>query len=320
MTTLSSLQKINGNFKGKDILDANQFSKRDIDIVFKKTDQMKKSVLKKGGVKLLEHKVLAPLFFEPSSRTFSSFSSAMLRLGGSILPLPNMESTSVAKGESFTDTIKVFSCYSDALVVRHPEQGKVKYAADISPIPVINAGDGIGEHPTQALYDLYTINESLNKTNGLHVVFFGELGRYRPVNSLSKLLALYPKNKITFVSPPQGKVQTTIIHYLKARNIEFVETTTIDKVIGNCDVLYVTRVKKEFMSEALYKKIRGKYVVDKKLLTKMKKKSLIMHALPRIDEIATEVDSDQRAVYLKSQVINGLYVRMALLALVLGKI
>jgi len=319
MTTLSSPQKINGKFKGKDILDANQFSKRDIKIIFDKTDKMKKAVLKKGGLKLLEHKVLAPLFFEPSSRTFSSFSAAMQRLGGSVIPLPNMANTSVAKGESLEDTIKVFASYSDILVIRHPEQGKVLHAADITSVPVINAGDGIGEHPTQALYDLYTINESLKKVSGLNVVFFGELGRYRPVNSLAKLLALY-KNKITFVSPPQGKVQTAIIDYLKARDIEFSETETIDKVIGNCDVLYVTRVKKEFMSEALYKKIQGKYVVNKKLLQKMKKKSLIMHALPRIDEIATEVDDDPRSIYLKSQVINGMYVRMALLALVLGKI
>lgn len=316
----NSIQPINGNFKGKDILDAAQFSTHDINIVFKKTDEIKKIVLAKGGTNLLEHKVMTPLFFEPSSRTYSSFSAGMLRLGGSVIPLPNMETTSIAKGESLEDTVQVFSSYSDIIVIRHPTQGSVQHAADITKIPIINAGDGIGEHPTQALYDLYTINESLEKTNGLHVVFFGELGRYRPVNSLAKLLALYPGNKITFVSPPQGVINPTLREYLKEKGIMFTEETQINKVINYADILYVTRVKKEFMPEELYKKIKGKYVVNKAMITKMKKKSIIMHALPRIDEIATDVDGDSRAVYLRSQVKNGMYVRMALLALVLGKI
>lgn len=313
------LEKINGKFKEKDILDASQFSANDLDIIFKKTDEMKKIVLSKGGTNLLEHKIMAPLFFEPSSRTYSSFAAGMMRLGGSVIPLPNMETTSVAKGESFEDTIKVFSSYSDALVIRHPESGKVAKAADIAQIPVINAGDGISEHPTQALYDLYTINESLGKTDGLHVVFFGELGRYRPVNSLAKVLALYPKNRISFISPPEGTINPSLRGYLTAKKVKFAEYKTIDSVIADADVLYVTRVKKEFMSEQLYKKIKGKYIVDKNLLYKMKKKSVIMHALPRIDEISTNVDSDSRAVYLRSQVKNGMYVRMALLALVLEK-
>lgn len=316
----TSQNRINGKFKGKDILDAAQFSQKDITIVFKAADKMKKIVLSKGGVKLLEHKVMAPLFFEPSSRTFSSFSAGMLRLGGSVIPLPNMKSTSVEKGESFEDTIKVFSSYSDVLVIRHPEQGSVQHAADIVPIPVINAGDGIAEHPTQALYDLYTIKESLKKINGLHVVFFGELGRYRPVNSLAKLLALYPKNKITFVSPEEGQIDPNLRSYLKHHHVIFQELSAIDDVIKTADVLYVTRIKKEFMSEALYKKLQGKYVVDAKTLKRMKRKSIIMHALPRIDEISTEIDNDPRSVYLRSQVRNGMYVRMALLGLVLGRI
>lgn len=310
---------INGDFKEKDIISASQFSKIDIDIVFEKADEMKHIVLLKGGTTILEHKILAPLFFEPSSRTFTSFSVAMQRLGGSVIPLPNMESTSIAKGESFADTINVFSAYSDVFVIRHPDQGSAQQAADITPIPVINAGDGIGEHPTQALYDLYTINESFKKTDGLHVVFFGELGRYRPVNSLAKLLALYPKNRITFVSPPQGTINPALGAYLTAKHVAFAESTTIDEVISDADVLYVTRVKKEFMSEALYKEIKGKYIVNKATANKMKKTSIIMHALPRIDEIAKEVDLDPRAVYLGSQLRNGMYVRMALLALVLGK-
>ncbi len=314
-----SLQTIDGNFKGKDILSSDQFSKNDIDIILRTSDKMKQLVLLKGGESLLQQKIMTPLFFEPSSRTFSSFSAAMLRLGGSVIPLPNMQSTSVSKGETFEDTIQVFASYSDVLVIRHPEQGKVNRAADITSIPVINAGDGIGEHPTQALLDLYTMQETFGKIDGLHIVFFGELGHYRPVNSLAKLLTLFPTCKITFVSPLGGALQPATREYLVAKGVSFSEIETIDSVIGDADVLYVTRVKKEFMTEELYKKIQGHYVVDKKLVSKMKKKSIILHALPRIDEIHTEVDSDQRALYFRTQTRNGMYVRMALLALILGK-
>lgn len=320
MNNKLSIEKINCKFSGKDILDASQFSSKDIEIVFKTADEMKKLVTSKGGSKILKHKVMAPLFFEPSSRTFSSFSAGMLRLDGDVIPLPNMGTTSVVKGESFEDTIKVFSSYSDILVIRHPEKGSVAKAAEITDLPVINAGDGISEHPTQGLYDLYTINETLGKTNNLNIVFFGELGRYRPVNSLAKLASLYPNNKISFVSPDEGKISSDLREYLNSKKAKFSEHSNIENVIGDADILYVTRVKKEFMSEELYKKIQGKYVVDRKTLAKMKKKSMIMHALPRIDEISVEIDPDPRAVYLRSQVKNGMYVRMALLALVLGKV
>lgn len=317
--TNSLLPKIDGNFKGKDILDASQFSQKDIDIIFKSADKMKNEVSQNGGLAILQQKIMAPLFYEPSSRTFSSFSAAMLRLGGSVIPLSNMGATSVIKGESFDDTVQVFSSYSDVLVIRHPEVGSVAKAADISPIPVINAGDGIGEHPTQGLLDIYTINEILQKIDGLHVVFFGELARYRPVNSLAKILALYPNNKMTFVSPKEVSLQPAVKTYLQERNVQVTEQQTLDNAIEDADILYVTRVKKEFMPDELYNKISGKYIVDMSTVNKMKKNSMIMHPLPRIDEIAKEVDEDPRAVYLKTQVKNGMYVRMALLALVLGR-
>ena len=204
--------------------------------------------------------------------------------------------------------------------MRHPQVGSIQKAIAVSPVPIINAGEGIGEHPTQALYDAYTILKELGKINGLHIVFFGELGHYRPVNSLAKLLALYPGNKITFVSPKAAKVQQETKNYLEIKGIKFSETERLDDVIEDADVLYVTRIKKEFMPDDLYKKLKGKYVVDKKVISKMKKKSIILHALPRIDEIHTEVDYDNRAVYLRSQIRNGMYIRMALLALVLGGI
>jgi len=311
--------KINGNFKNKDILSIDQFSPKDVEIIFKTTNKIKKIVEEKGGIDLLNKKIMAALFYEPSSRTFGSFVASMQRLGGGIIPIHDMKNSSAGKGETIEDTAQVFESYSDVLVVRHPETGSVAKMADVVKIPVINAGNGIGEHPTQALFDLFTINEKLNKTSNIHLAFFGELAHYRPVNSLAKLVALYPKNKITFVSAKEVKVNSEVREFLKNKSVDFKEIEDINEVISDIDVLYVTRVKKEFMDPDLYKKIQGKYVVNKKLISKMKTKSIIMHPLPRIGEITTDVDSDSRAAYLKSQIKNGMYVRMALLALVLGK-
>lgn len=309
----------NNPFLGIDILSSDQFSKKHINLLFKKTDAMRKVVLTKGGSDILRGKIMAALFYEPSSRTFGSFVSAMQRLGGGIIPLSGMGNSSAAKGETFEDTIKTFESYSDVIVIRHPEVGSAQRAAEVASIPIINAGDGVGEHPTQAFYDLYTIKETFKKIENLHIVFFGEIARYRPVNSLSKLLALYPKIRISFVSPPEGSLNPKTRDYLKKKGVRFKELNNILDVISDTDVLYVTRIKKEFMPEELYKKLKGRYIVDTKLVEKMKKKSIFMHALPRIDELSTDVDSDPRAVYLRNQVRNGLYVRMALLALVLGK-
>lgn len=307
-------------FFRKDILSSDQFSREDIAILFKKADVMKKLVQRKGGSNILRGKIMTALFYEPSSRTFGSFVSAMQRLGGGIIPLQGMANSSAAKGETLEDTIKTFESYSDVIVIRHPEVGSAKRAADAASISVINAGDGIGEHPTQALYDVYTVEEMFGSVRNLHVVFYGELAHYRPVNSFAKLLTLYPQIKMSFVSPPVAALNPTTREYLKKKKVSFQELNGIDKVISDADVLYVTRVKKEFMSEALYNKLKGKYVVGKQIVRKMKKKSIIMHALPRVDEINTDVDKDPRALYLRNQVRNGLFVRMALLALVLGKV
>ncbi|OGH19214.1 MAG: aspartate carbamoyltransferase [Candidatus Levybacteria bacterium RIFCSPHIGHO2_01_FULL_40_15b] len=315
-----SIQKIEGKFRGKDILSIDQFSLQGIKTIFRTADKMKKILATRRHSNLLRGKVMSLLFYEPSSRTFGSFISAIERLGGSVIPIHDMKNSSAGKGETLEDTARVFEAYSDIIVTRHPEVGSVKRMADVVEIPVINAGDGIGEHPTQALYDLYTIREELGRIDNIHVAFFGELAHYRVVNSLSKLLALLRTNKISFVSPKKVSLNPQVRTFLKNKSISFKECENINEVINDVDVLYVTRVKKEFLSNALYKKIQGKYVVDKKLLLRMKKKSIIMHALPRISEIAKDVDADPRAVYLKSQVRNGLYVRMALLALVLGKL
>lgn len=304
-------------FFQKDILSADQFSKDDIEIVLKTADDMKKIVRQKGGADILNGKIMAALFYEPSSRTFGSFVSAMQRLGGGFIPLQGMMQSSVVKGETLEDTIQTFQSYSDVIVIRHPEVHSVKIAADVASIPVINAGDGINEHPTQAMYDLYTIREAFGKIQNIHIVFFGEIARYRPVNSLAKLLTLYQNIKISFVAPVEGSLNPETKDYLKQKGIKFKELNNINDAISDADVLYVTRIKKEFMPEELYKKMKGKYVVDAKLVEKMKKKSIVMHALPRVDELSTDVDDDPRAVYLKNQVRNGLYIRMALLSLVL---
>lgn len=315
----NTAEKINSNFKGKDILSSDQFSLKDIEIIFKTTTQMKELVQSKGGNDLLSKKIITALFYEPSSRTFGSFITAAQRLGAGILPIQNMMDSSVKKGETLEDTARVFEAYSDVLVVRHPEVGSVKKFADIVEIPVINAGDGIGEHPTQALTDLFTIYEKFKKIDNLHVVFLGELAHYRPVNSLAKLLSLYPKISISFVSPENAGLNPEVKTFLMNKNITIKETENLDDVIKDADILYITRVKKEFMSEELYKKIQGKYIVDKNTINKMKEKSILMHCLPRVGEISTEIDSDPRAVYMKSQIKNGMYVRMALLTLILGK-
>lgn len=315
----STPQELNGKFEGKDILSADQFSKKDIDIVLSIVDDMKKIVIDKGATNLLYGKIMAAIFYEPSSRTFSSFVASMQRLGGGFIPLQGMGNSSAAKGETLHDTIKTFSSYSDIIVMRHPEVGSTKLAADATDIPVINAGDGIGEHPTQALLDLYTIAEEFGEIENLTITFFGELAHYRSINSVTRLLSHYPNIKMDFVSPKEVDLIDDTRTFLKKKGIGILETENIQDVISTTDVLYVTRVKKEFLPPVLYKKIEGKYIVDAKLVSKMKKKSIIMHNLPRIGEITTDVDKDPRAVYLRNQMRNGMYVRMALLALVLGK-
>jgi len=313
---------INGDFKGKDIISLDQFSQIDIKILFSQVPKMREIALKAMPSKIIAGKIVVLLFYEPSSRTFGSFSTAIKQIGGQTVEILNPQQfSSVVKGETFEDTIRVFEAYSDAIIIRHPETGSAQKAADIAKfVPIINAGDGIGEHPTQALADLYTIKERFKRLNNLHVVFLGELAHYRSVNSLAKLLALYPGIKMSFVAPPQVGLNSNIRSYLKEKKVKIQELQDLDEVIGDANVLSVSRVKKEFMPEDLYRKIQGKYRVDKNTLSKMKKESIIMHPLPRVGEILPEVDNDPRAVYLRSQIRNGMYVRMALLALVLGKV
>lgn len=304
---------------GRSIIDASEITHADIEAVTARAKEMRKMVNEKGGDKRLTGKIMAALFYEPSSRTFSSFVTSMQRLGGGIIPLLGMNNTSVSKGETLEDTARVFSAYADVLVMRHPEAGSVKTVAENALSPVINAGDGIGEHPTQGLIDLFTIREKFKEQENLHILFIGDLAHYRPVNSLSKLLSLYPRIKISFVTPEQVPIQGSLRKYLQERKIEFSEQKDFLEKIGEIDVLYVTRVKKEYMDEGLYHKIQGSYIVDKKVISRMKKDSIVMHCLPRVGEIHTGIDQDPRSIYFTSQLQNGLYVRMALLDLILRK-
>jgi len=291
----------------------------DLDLIFAKSISMKKLVADKGGDERLKGKILAALFFEPSTRTFSSFITSMQRLGGGIIPLPTMNFTSIAKGETLPDTVRVYSKYADCIVMRHPEPFSVSTAAKSAQVPVINAGDGINEHPTQAIIDYVTIREKFKKIENLHILMIGDLAHYRPTNSLAKLLTLFPEITVSLATPVQTPIPAEIKDYLLKRKANFKEYNGFSKLLPEIDVLYITRVKKEYMTDKLYHSVKGSYIINAKLVNKMKKNSIIMHCLPRIDEIAMEVDADPRSIYLSNQLANSLYVRMGLLDLILRK-
>jgi aspartate carbamoyltransferase catalytic subunit len=267
----------------------------------------------------LRGRILATLFYEPSTRTRFSFEAAMQKLGGSVLTAENAkESSSASKGESIADTVRIVSGYADAIVLRHYEEGTAALAAEASPIPVINAGDGIGEHPTQALADIYTIQKELGRVDGLKVTLIGDLLNGRTIHSLLPLLSLYRGVTITLVSPVQLRLPSKYTRYLKAKGVSFSETDKLAASIRAADVVYVTRVQRErFASEEDYKLVKDAYVIDAKMADKLKSKAIIMHALPRVKEISPDVDANYRAAYFR-QAKNALYIRMALLAYLLN--
>lgn len=307
------------NLFGKSLVTVELLTKNDVDLVFNRANEMEKLVKLKGGDDRLKNKIMAALFFEPSSRTFSSFITSMQRLGGGFIPLNNMQATSAVKGETFEDTIKVFSSYANVLVIRHPEAGFPAKATKYTNVPVINAGDGaFGEHPSQGLLDLYTINKFFKGLKRITIVMVGDLAHYRGVKSLSKLLCLFSAVKVKFVSPRALRITDDLRDYLKAKSLNFSEHEDLQEVINEADVLNVTRLKKEYLDEDLYNKLQGSYLIDLNTIKKMKKNSIIIHNLPKIWEITREVDDDPRAIYLTKQVRNGMYVRMAILDLILN--
>ena len=305
-------------FYGKDILSVKQFSRADLDYIFGVAHEMREMVERVGSFDLLKGKILANLFYEPSTRTSSSFTSAMERLGGSVIPINEVRYSSVSKGESLPDTVRTLECYADVIVLRHPEVGASALAAQYARKPVINAGDGIGEHPTQALLDLFTIVEELHQVDGLIVTMLGDLRYGRTVHSLARLLSLYDVH-LHYVSPEILRMPQAILAELDEKGVYQKEHATLDAVLPETDVLYITRVQKErFEDQNEYESVKGAYVITPEIMQPARDRMIVMHPLPRVGEISMEFDSDPRAAYFR-QMEYGLYVRMALLAMVLGK-
>ncbi len=303
---------------GKDIISVKQFNREDLEYIFAVAHEMRTMVERVGTFDLLKGKILANLFYEPSTRTSSSFTASMERLGGSVIPINEVKYSSVSKGESLPDTIRTLECYADVIVLRHPETGSAAIAAKAARKPVINAGDGVGEHPTQALLDAFTIREELGHLDGLTVTMLGDLKYGRTVHSLSRLLSLY-KVTLNYVAPEILRMPGDVVEELKAKKMEQSQHNSIDEVLPDTDVLYVTRVQKErFEDPAEYEKVKGAYVIDPPTMKAARERMIVMHPLPRVTEISMDFDDDPRAAYFR-QMEYGLYVRMALLAMVLGK-
>ena len=306
------------DFSGQDILSVSQFKRASLDTIFGVAHEMRVLVERFGSAELLQGTILANLFYEPSTRTSSSFTAAMQRLGGQVIPINNVQYSSVSKGESLPDTVRTLECYADVIVIRHPEVGAAATAAYYAEKPVINAGDGVGEHPTQALLDLFTVQEELSRIDGLTIVMVGDLHFGRTVHSLTKLLLNYNVSFV-FVSPEILRMPANILEAVETFGHSYEQVENLYDVIGEADVLYMTRVQKErFTNLADYDRVKDFFVVDLELMEQAKDRMIVMHPLPRVGEISYEMDDDPRAAYFR-QMRNGMYIRMALLAAVLGK-
>ncbi len=302
------------------VVEAQQFDRELMGEIFSVAQEMEQ-VVQHYGSNILNRRVMATLFYEPSTRTRLSFESAMRRLGGEVISTESaQEFSSVAKGETLEDTIRIVAGYADAIVLRHFESGASKRASAVSPVPIINAGDGPGQHPTQALLDVYTINRELGRLDGLSIAMVGDLANGRTVRSLCYLMAKYKDTRIFFVAPPVVRMREDIKAYLKRHKIHFEENEDLHQVAAQVDVIYQTRIQRERFGDRIgdYEQARGRYIIDRAVLDCMQRHTILMHPLPRVDEIrAAEVDTDPRAAYFR-QAHNGLYVRMALLRMVLG--
>lgn len=291
------------------VIEAQQFNRDELERLFQLADQCESS-----SRAPLAGKILASLFYEPSTRTRLSFESAMLRLGGNVLTTENAaEFSSAIKGETLEDSVRVVSMYADVIVLRHFDIGTAKRAATVSSVPIINAGDGAGQHPTQALLDLYTLKRELGHIDGIRIAMVGDLKHGRTVRSLCYLLGKYNQVHIDLISPPELKISDDIIEYLHRHQVSFREHEQFEEVITEIDALYQTRIQKErFTTEGEYLTFKGKYILTAANTAAMKRNAIIMHPLPRIDEISIELDSLPKAAYFR-QVRYGVLLRMALL-------
>lgn len=304
-------------FKGKDIISIKDFTKNEINYILDYAEEMLPYARGNKYKELLKGKVLSSLFFEPSTRTRLSFESSMNRLGGRVIGFSDPSGTSQKKGESLSDTIRMADSYSDAIVIRHPHEGAARLAAEFSTVPVLNAGDGAGRHPTQCLLDLFTIRKEKKRIKNKKIVLLGDLKYGRTVHSLAYALALYGAN-LTFVSPANLKMPNEVVGECKDLGVEPNSTSNLEKAIKNADVLYVTRIQRERFPDAEeYNRVVGSYKVNTELIKNSKDGLIVMHPLPRVTEIDPEIDRTPHAVYFK-QAFNGVPVRMALLSLVMG--
>ena len=301
----------------KHLIEPMDFSVEELDEIFKLAHQIISNP--KDFSHICDGKILGTLFYEPSTRTRLSFEAAMMKLGGKILGFSEPNSTSISKGETLADTIKMVSIYSDIITMRHPKEGAAKVASLYSNVPVINAGDGGHQHPTQTLADLLTIESLKNGLTGHTIGICGDLKFGRTVHSLIKAMSRYKGNKFVLISPKELAIPQYIREeILMKNNIEYVEVEKLEDVISELDILYMTRIQKErFFNEEEYLRLRDSYILDKEKMKLAKEDMIVMHPLPRVNEIAYEVDEDKRASYFK-QAEYGMYVRMALMIKLLG--
>jgi len=305
--------------KGKDIINTAQFSLQELDLIMNTAAGFEKRVKDGEVIKNMEGQVVAALFFEPSTRTRLSFETAANRLGARVITVASAASSSAAKGESLADSIRTVDGYVDVIVMRHPMKGSAQIAADNAVHPFINAGDGSGQHPTQALLDIYTIRKEKGTLGGHTVAFVGDLKNGRTVHSLGYFMALYG-NKMIFVSPKALRMPEEITADLRSRGAEIEETDDLREALAVSDIAYVTRIQRErFENPEDYEKVKGVYVINREVINRAKKGITVLHPLPRVDEISTDVDDYEGAAYFR-QAHNGLYVRMALLSLVSGRV
>ena len=300
-----------------DFVSIRDFSKEQMLSVIRRALQMVPYASGEKLTQILRGRILGTLFYEPSTRTRLSFEAAMLRLGGSVMGFSTSVGTSVEKGESLSDTIRVTESYADILVIRHPLAGAARLAADLSSKPVINAGDGAGQHPTQTILDLYTMQESKGRLDGLNVVLVGDLRFGRTVHSLAEALSLFGVN-LTLIAPQSLQMPREVLTQIESNGIKPKTGISLEDAVKEADILYVTRIQKErFADAAEYAKVAGSYRIDAKLLAHAKSSLSVMHPLPRVNEIAPEVDQTEHSLYFR-QAANGIPVRMAILSMLLG--
>lgn len=303
------------------IIESQQFNVPFIMELFESAQRMEK-IFHRGGTQDYSNKIMASLFYEPSTRTRFSFETAMYRLGGKVISTENAkEFSSAISGESIEDTIKVLNHFVDVVVIRHNEIGGAKRAAQVSKIPIINAGDGKGgQHPTQALTDLYTIYREIKTIDGLNIALVGDLAHGRTIRSLAYLLSKFERVKIFFVAPDALQIHQDICEHLEENDIWYTKENSIHKIINQVDVVYQTRIEKEKLniSDNEYSNLMKEFYIDRNVINHLKQNAIIMHPLPRLNEISSEVDNDPRAAYFR-QAQNGIFVRMALLAYLLDR-